>query len=64
MKKHAAKESILYNPFTLQRGAELLNFKDVDDFTSQTGISGAVALDLLKGYTKSYRNWIKPVIQH
>ena len=63
MKKHASKESILYSPFQLQRGPEIHEFKDVDEFTFQTGISGAVALDLLKGYALNYKGWFKPEIQ-
>lgn len=56
-KKH--ENSLLYSPFTLNNGPEIIQFNDVDDFVQKTGISGAVASDLLTGASTNFRTWTK-----
>lgn len=59
-KKQKSENSLLYSPFELSYGANTFHFDDVEEFVRETGISGAVALDLLTGAAKSYKRWTNP----
>ena len=56
-KKKKDTSSILYKPFTLFYNNTPIGFNDVDDFIQRTGISGAVAKDLIEGKCLNYKMW-------
>lgn len=63
-KKKKDTSSILYKPFTLYYGNDPYNFNDVDEFIKETGISGAVAKDLIEGKCTHYKFWCKNPQMH
>ena len=57
-KKETKKPFNCYTEFTLYLEGEPKVFKSVEDFTKTTGISGAVALDLIKTPNPaSFKGW-------
>lgn len=58
-KKKKDTSSILYKSFTFYYGNEPYTFNDVDEFVNKTGISGAVAKDLIEGKCAVYKMWSK-----
>lgn len=48
-KKKQNKKFDARTPFTLLFEGECVNFKNLEDFTKQTNISGAIAYDMVLG---------------